>query len=904
MDKSGDRAVRIDGLQFCRWSNKIYRQMRRGGVDAVHATIAYHENNLDTLAKFTEWQRRFAANESLIFHGLSGDDVRRAKAEGRTAIFLGFQNPSPLEQNIQCVELWHTIGIRFMQLTYNYQSLLATGCLEREDGGVTRMGREAIGEMNRLGMAVDLSHAGPRSALQAIEFSSRPVAVTHANPYAWHPVPRNLPDATLEALSESGGMLGFSLYPAHLKGGSECTRAAFCQMVAGVAERFGTEFLGIGSDLVQGQPAPVLDWMRRGRFTLAPKFEEEFPAPPEWFRDNRDFPGLGTGLAEVGFNAAEIDGILGGNWLRFFDEVFSPAPERDRLASPRPPVTRLAEDRKEGGARFEVRPAAKVMYLARMGCAHPTRLSFARSLIRRLHRERAEVSRPVWEMDAEGYGQAVYTLTLGGGPLSLVALSRPLADEDRTDRVIAEAWDTAYALFDGVPGRDDLERLAANLPHQEAGRYRATELVLSRANKSERSFDHVVDSLAASRQPNPERIGDVGYLMRTTAVYGNGKFGVADRDRIAARSPLAGPFQAEFLTVWLIREFTHDLVEHIARARNPAGAVSLGAAARRLLGIGNATGLGMAPFLVNHPILIHKWAMARETALARVCAIKHASPQSLERFVALFARARQHVSDWNVGDARQLRRIQTLRAELAEVASWIEEGLLDPPAPWSRLMSHAADWSNECEEMLLSLVLEPHGELIDELEGEMASDVDRVWEPGMRLGELSRILARKFDWALDMDFDSPLAKHRFWYVSEEKLEPRLGLRFEEEGAERELPLDVARQAGALARDLADADSGASVAEFVMAHPEHRAIVQRVQTAERYPYAEIRENLIGDSCMPLDILRWKLAFFGATRFDPKSDRWTRVTLFQGAPTRATIGNADADDWAFAVRGEGR
>jgi len=547
-----------------------------------------------------------------------------------------------------------------------------------------------------------------------------------------------------------------------------------------------------------------------------------------------------------------------------------------------------------------LRPPSEVMRLARMGASFPTRLSFMRSLIRRLHAEGARVARPVWEIGPEGFGHGVYTVALGGRPYSLVAVSTRLDPDARTDRVIAEAWDSAYVLYDGVPDAAEIARIAATAPRQEAARFTPRDLVLSRANKSVRLFDHVVERLAQGRQPDRETIRRIGYLMRTTAVYGNGKFGIADRDRIAGRPGLSGPFQAEMLTVWLIRGFTHDLVDHIA-AQAP-GAARLAPALRRHIGIGNATGLGMAPFLVNHPRLIHAWVAARETALARVRAVARAEPETAVRVRALLARARAHLDEWVVEDPRQMARIERLRAEMAALETLATDAWLAGSRPWDRLVAQSVSLSLEAQELVVALVLEPHGALIDDLAEAMAADEATPLDAAMPCARLRALIAEHYDWALATDFDDPGETHRFWYVSEEKLEPRLGLRHAEPGAERESPLDIARQVQALDRALAGAGE-APLAALLLRAPEHRAIARRVQMGAAHGYAEIRDNLIGEACLPVDILRAKLAFFGASKFDPKSDRWTRITLFQGAPTATEIGAAEADDWAFPVLGSG-
>ncbi len=322
--------MRIDNLQYANWSEKIFRQMRQGGLDAAHVTIAYHENFRETVLNFEQWNRWFEQYPDLIMKGTCAGDVDIARASDRTAIFFGFQNPSPIEDDIGLVEIVHTLGARFMQLTYNNQSLLATGCYEAHDTGITRMGKQVIKEMNRVGLVVDMSHSADRSTIEAAEQSERPIAITHANPYEWAPALRNKKDDVIRAVTENGGMFGFSLYPHHLKGKSDCTLADFCEMIARAAERFGAQHLGIGSDLCQDQPDSIVEWMRVGRWSKEIDYGEGsaaapgFPPMPEWFTDNRDFGNLEAGLRETGLSASEIAGIMGGNWYRFYAENFGP----------------------------------------------------------------------------------------------------------------------------------------------------------------------------------------------------------------------------------------------------------------------------------------------------------------------------------------------------------------------------------------------------------------------------------------------------------------------------------------------------------------------------------------------------------------------------------------------------
>ncbi len=318
----------IDCLQYCNWSPKIFKQWRDGGVDAVHVTIAYHEMFRETVANIEQWNRWFERHDDLITRGCTAADIESAKASGRTAVIFGFQNPSPIEDDIGLVEVLHSLGVRFMQLTYNNQSLLATGCYEDDDNGLTRMGREVVEEMNRVGMVVDMSHSGERSTIEAAEYSQRPIAISHANPSFWHPARRNKSDDILKILSETGGMIGFSIYPHHLNNSSNCTLDDFCQMIADTANKMSIDHIGFGSDLCQDQPDSVVEWMRVGRWTKKADYGEGspsnsgFPDMPSWFRNNNDWGNVLEGLARVGFSADEIAKIAGLNWLEFYRKSF------------------------------------------------------------------------------------------------------------------------------------------------------------------------------------------------------------------------------------------------------------------------------------------------------------------------------------------------------------------------------------------------------------------------------------------------------------------------------------------------------------------------------------------------------------------------------------------------------
>lgn len=551
-------------------------------------------------------------------------------------------------------------------------------------------------------------------------------------------------------------------------------------------------------------------------------------------------------------------------------------------------------------SRATLRSPDTVMKLARMGAFHQTRLSFMRALLRQLKRDAWTFHRVTWKVDDRGVGVAVYEARGPDNTYSLVCFAHDLPPEKRSDRVIAEAWDATFTLFDGIPDEADIARLAANVPLQEAGNCAETELVLARANRSVRLFEHVVGRLSRGEQPDPAEVESVGYLMRTTAVYGNGKFGLGDRERIAARPEFHGAFRAELLAVWLIRWFTVDIAEHLARVRNPVGAAAMNPAIRQRLGVGNSTGLGMAPFLGTHPALLHCWILARETALARVRAAGHPARRRLDHFLDVFARSRIGVADWRTGDARQASRIEGLKADLDKLEGRLSDGVLDAPFPWDALIRWSADaLTIEGQELLVSLVIEPHGDLVDDLADTMAVDEQPLMniDGAMTIGEALDILQSRYDWALETDFDTREASARFWYVSEEKLEPRLGERFDEPGAEKEQPLAFGRDMCRLHDALRAEPASTLLAAFLMRRPEFRGEVRRLQTVARLPYAEIRDNLIDAALVPVDLLRCKLSFFGATRFDPRSDRWVRITMFQDAPYPDDFRDALVDDWVY-------
>lgn len=557
-------------------------------------------------------------------------------------------------------------------------------------------------------------------------------------------------------------------------------------------------------------------------------------------------------------------------------------------------------------AEWQMRPASQVMNLARLGSLHASRLSFVRTLVRQMAREQWRVVRTRFDFDSEGYGTAIYRLETPHHRYHGVVFSRPLAPEARSDRVIAEAWDVTFALVEGEVADSLLEQMAANVPLQEAGRQHPSVMVLSRANKSLRNFEYFANVLAEGRQPDPAWLTAVGYLYRTTAVYGNGKFGIADFARLQRNPDFNRPFSAQMFTVYLLRHFSIEQVEHLARERSPQRAVGLDPRLQRYLGIGNSTGLGMAPFLINHPQLIQQWVYGRERALAEA-RCQPATETMRGRLLRLLTRAQTHLHQTRTEDYEQSARNQETVVSLGIVIDWLVRTEVSDDL-WPELIDWAGEHcSLEAQELINTLLIELYPNGIDRLEDSLGCEESMELQPDMRAAELRRLIETRYDWALTFDENNSDHQYWFWYRSVEKEEPRLGVRFEEPGADREMALAIGPRISrchALLKHFLEHNPAGLVVEFLLAHPAQKECVRRMQTMARTPYGEIRANLWHRDMKPMHLLRTKLSFFGASRFDPKSDRWVRVTLFQGAPlfnelTEGRYSVDELDDWSFPV-----
>ena len=545
------------------------------------------------------------------------------------------------------------------------------------------------------------------------------------------------------------------------------------------------------------------------------------------------------------------------------------------------------------------RDPKEIMKLSKLGSFHQSKLSFLRSFIREFHNW--HFKREICDLDSNGYGTIVYSVSKYNRTYSLVCFANELNDSERSDRVIATKWDAAFVLHDGKPTQDDIERLRNNVPKQEVGRCSYKELTLSRANRSVRLFNHVIDSLSQGKQPDLKLINEVGYLYRTTAVYGSGKFGLADRYRIKDRSEINGPFRLEMMLVYLVRQFTFDQVNHVAKEKNPKSAVELDKEIARSLGIGNSTGLGMAPFIINHPSLLHQWIFAREEALKQIREIKSVTKEQLQLFMKCLNQSEINLEDWNTESEYQLQKISKLKSDIINLKdNYLAKINIEDEFIWNKLYNWIeSNLSDEGIELLVSLMMEPYDEIINPLVTQMSSNEESYFEiPGARsTTDLKEIIENSYRNIIDIDFSKDLENENFWFISKNKEEPRIANRFEEEGSDLEQPLAIARDIKDLYLRLKNLEVQQTVADFLSNNNDLRHIIRRCFIIEKLPYSEIQDNSIGSNLVPIDMLRLKLSYFGAQKFDPRSDKWLRICMYQGAPLMEEIHNS-YDSWMYS------
>ena len=546
----------------------------------------------------------------------------------------------------------------------------------------------------------------------------------------------------------------------------------------------------------------------------------------------------------------------------------------------------------------ELRDPNTIMKLSRLGSFHQSKLSFLRSFLNEF--KDWEYKQDLFNLDENGYGEAVYSFKKDKRVYSLVCFANHIKDEERSDRVIATKWDAAFTLHDGVPGKKDIERLKNEVPKQEVGRLSYKELTLSRANKSVRLFNHVTENLSQGLQPDLNLLSKVGYLYRTTAVYGSGKFGLADRFRIKNREEINGPFRLEMMLVYLVRQFTFDQVNHVAYHKNPKKAVKLDEQISKNLGIGNSTGLGMAPFIVNHPTLLNNWILSREIALKKIREIQNVNKNDSELFFDCVKKSLTNITSWNTDSEYQKNKINNLLKDIQKFLKFIENEFdFTTEYPFNGIYEWLEqETCEECIEYVVSIMMEPYSEITEPLVKEMSSDEEKYFNiPAHRTVEdLRNIIEKKYPNILEINFEKKENNQNFWFISKNKEEPRLADRFEEHGSELEQPLAIARDIKKLYEILMVSKNSQTVSDFLIKNSELRHVVRRVFVVEKFPYSEIQDNTIGKNIMPIDMLRLKLSFFGALKFDPRSDKWLRICMFQGAPLPHELKNYD-EQWVY-------
>ena len=547
---------------------------------------------------------------------------------------------------------------------------------------------------------------------------------------------------------------------------------------------------------------------------------------------------------------------------------------------------------------IELRHPEDVMKLSRLGSFHQSKLSFLRSFIREF--KNWEFNRDIFDLDKDGYGVVVYSVRKNKRIYSLICFSQHINAEERSDRVIATKWDAAFVLHDGVPTKNDIERLKENVPKQEIGRMSNKELALSRANKSVRIFDHVVNSLSSGKQPDVNLLNKVGYLYRTTAVYGSGKFGLADRFRIKDRKEICGPFRLEMMLVYLVRQFTFDQINHISKMKNPNEFVSLDKKIAKNLGIGNSTGLGMAPFIVNHPTLLHQWIYNREKALKEIRSIKDVSKKEIEHFKFCLEKSKKIIDTWYTDSKYQNKKIKSLKNDLIKFNEYFSSlKFISKKYLWNEIFLWIDKYlDEECSEYLISMMMEPYDNIIEPLVKNMSSDEEKYFNiPSSRkLIELKKIIETKYRLILNINFNDKKSNTFFWFISKNKEEPRIANRFEEYGSNLEQPLAIARDIKKVYEKISNENLSKTVADFLVDNDELRHVIRRIFISEKFQYSEIQDNTISESLIPIDMLRLKLSFFGAQKFDPRSDKWLRICMYQGAPLVNEIKNSD-DTWIY-------
>ena len=535
-----------------------------------------------------------------------------------------------------------------------------------------------------------------------------------------------------------------------------------------------------------------------------------------------------------------------------------------------------------------------MMDICRLGSMHQSRLSFVRVFVRLMFENSWKITKDRWELDKNGYGVCSYQFKTKKETYHLVLFPQYISNEQRNDRVVAEKWDVTFALVSGEIDEAIISQLKTSVPLQEYGRNNNKVIVLSRANKSLRVFEHIIDSLSCGRQPDIQILDKVGYILRTTAVYGNGKFGIQDFSNLSNKEAFKLPFCAQMCALYILRQFSFDLVDFLAKQRNKKNATTLCKEYKKYLGIGNATGLGMSLFLINHPKIIDNWMYVKKTALSQIIKTK-VTEKNKNYIIKLLKRASLYLKEINTIDDNQSVANLQASCEIIKIITYIKQTPITK-FNWQTFINANQDYSFEAQEAVISCILELYPQIVDKFQNNMSVSEDTNSINNVSIANLKSLIEKKYQWATSIDFGKDENNYWFWYVSKNKQEPRLGIRGKDRGDKLELPLDIARQVSRLYKKIQKINQNSSLVDFLIKNPKFTTIARRTWTMGNCQMGEIKLNSLAKDFTPIHLLRCKLSILGATKFDPRSDRWVRVTFFQNAPI---INAVNDDDWLFSL-----
>lgn len=549
-----------------------------------------------------------------------------------------------------------------------------------------------------------------------------------------------------------------------------------------------------------------------------------------------------------------------------------------------------------------LRPASLVMSEVRAGAACPNALSFSRNLLRKMCRENWRIETVRLDLDQDGRGEALYRIDAVTRTFHFFVLSDYFPPDQKIDRAFGINWDVSAAICQGEWTPEREARLRVEILKQYDGRYDSDVLCFCRGNRSERIFEHVVETLTHGRQPDVGMLASVGYLLRSTAFAGNGLFGMRPFDALGADHALGGTYEVQMLAAYMLRSFVFDLAEAIARQRS-GSAVPIDRRLKRYLGIGNSAGLGLIPFVTNHPLIVNRWCLTHEQAFAEALARDACDGDVAARFMATLERACAYFGAEERDGNGIFADYATLQSDLERTLEAARRALSarqERPVNWRDVLIRSIPGHAHAEttELLYGIVLELYPDIVERHETRLQIEGSAILDPDMKASELAAILTRDYAWALEMAAE--VSCDRFWYYPQESpYEPRRGVRGKYPALQTETTMDVPLMVTTLDQALREAEPDSAIAVLLAQRPDLVAIVTRVQALQGAPYAELRMNSLCASFQPFAACRFILAFYGMEKYDPRLPRSTKGALMQGAPLADEIGAYAQGDWPFPL-----